>query len=151
MRSAIFLSMNIPDLRSPREKTGGIVYFARMLDKIRLHTAGKLPNEYVPNLGDGFDLRCVKFLHIGYDALTERVKQGGSDAEILEWAFAQGKKPSDEEIEIWNGFMSKRGWNDDATPTLQRRLRENNCEDRTDIQTMFDYIDLDEGRDPKLR
>ncbi len=143
--------MNIPDLRSPRKKTGGIVYFARMLDKIRLHAAGKLPAEYIENLGTAYDGRCVDFLHINYSALVERVKQGGSDAEILEWAFAQGRKPSDEEIEVWNEFMRKRGWNDDGTPTLQRRLRENNCEDRTDIQTMFDYIDLDEGRDPKVK
>jgi len=34
--------MKIPGLRSPHEKLGDIVYFGRMLDKIRLHAAGKL-------------------------------------------------------------------------------------------------------------
>jgi hypothetical protein len=143
--------MNIPGLRSPHEKTGGIVYFARMLDKIRLHAAGDLPADFQPNLGKGFDERCVFFLHIDYPALVERVKQGGSDGEILEWAFAQGRKPSDEEIEVWNGFMRKRGWNDEVSERLQQRLAEGGFEDRKDIQTMFDYIDLDEDRDPKLR
>lgn len=141
--------MKVDNLRSPYAQTGGIHYFARMLDKIRLHAAGQLPADYQPNLGGGFDGRCVSFLKVEYPALVERVKQGGTDEEILEWAFSQGRRPSAEEIEVWNEFMRKRGWNDEATPTLQRRLREGNFEDRTDIQTFFDYIDLDEGRDPR--
>ncbi|MHA3774535.1 DUF5069 domain-containing protein [Verrucomicrobiota bacterium sgz303538] len=141
--------MKIENLRSPQAQTGGIYYFGRMLDKIRLHAAGQLPADYQPNLGGGFDGRCVSFLKVEYPALVERVKQGGSDEEILEWVFSQGRIPNAEEIEVWNEFMRKRGWNDEATPTLQRRLREGNFEDRTDIQTFFDYIDLDEGRDPR--
>ncbi len=138
-------------MRSPSDKTGGIFYFGRMVDKIRLHAAGTLPADFQPNLGTGFDGRCCTFLWIDYPALVERVKQGASDEEALEWAFQQGRKPSDEEIEIWNEFMRKRGWNDEATPTLHRRLREGGFEDRTDIQTMFEYIDLDEDRDPRAK
>ena len=140
--------MNIPGLRSPHVKTGGIVYFARMLDKIRLHAKGELPHEFVGNLGTAFDGFCLRFLWIEYPPLVERVKQGGTDEEILEWAFQQGHRPSDEEIMIWNEFMRKRGWNDDLTERLIFRLKEGGFDDRTDIQTMFDYIDLDEGRDP---
>ena len=141
--------MNIPDLRSPREKTGGIVYFGRMIDKIRLHAVGKLPEDYHANLGGGFDERCVDFLKVTYPALVERVKEGGSDAEILEWAFSQVRKPNEDEIEVWNEFMRKRGWNDAMSPRLQQRLAEAGCPDRTDIQTFFDFLDLDEGRDPR--
>jgi gluconokinase len=119
-----------------------------MIDKIRLHAAGRLPVDFQPNLGGGFDERCCSFLWIEYPSLVDRVKQGGNDEDILEWAFQQGRKPSEEELEIWNEFMRKRGWNDEGTPTLQRRLREGNFGDRNDIQTFFDYIDLDEGRDP---
>lgn len=32
-----------PGLRSPREEVEGLVYFGRMVDKIRLEQAGKLP------------------------------------------------------------------------------------------------------------
>ena len=32
------------------------------------------------------------------------------------------------------------------TETLERRKRESGLSDRDDIQTMFDYIDADEGR-----
>jgi gluconokinase len=35
--------MNVTGLRSPHDKTGGIVYFGRMIDKIRLHAEGRLP------------------------------------------------------------------------------------------------------------
>lgn len=141
--------MNVPNLRSPHAKIGGIVYFGRMLDKIRLHAEGKLPGDYQPNLGGGFDGRCVDFLHVQYPELVARVKNGGTDEEILAWAFEQGRKPSEEEIEVWNEFMRKRGWNDEATQRLKERLEEGGFQMRTDIQTFFDYIDLDEGRDPK--
>jgi gluconokinase len=78
-----------------------------------------------------------------------RVKQGGSDEELLEWAFSQGRKPSEEEIEVWNDFMRKRGWNDEASDRLQMRKVESGFPGRDDIQTFFDYIDMDEGRDPR--
>ena len=44
--------------------------------------------------------------------------------------------------------MRKRGWKDAGTEVLLRRLKEIHREDRADIQTSFDFIDLDEGRDP---
>jgi len=142
-------AMTIPGLRSPHLKTGGICYFGRMLDKIRLHAEGKLPADYTPNLGGGFDERCLNFLWIEYPALVERVKKGGSDDEILEWAFQQGRKPAGEEIEVWNDFMRKRGWNDEASKRLGERKVESGISNRDDIQTFFDYIDIDEGRDPR--
>lgn len=140
--------MNVPNLRSPYAQVGGLFYLPRMLDKIRLHLAGNLPADYHANLGSGFDGRILTFLWIEYPALVERVKQGGTDEEILAWAFTQGRQPNPEEIEIWNDFMRKRGWRDEASERLEMRKREGGFESRDDIQTMFDYIDLDEGRDP---
>ena len=139
--------MNVPQLRSPHEQIGGIYYIPRMLDKIRLQAAGNLPQEYQANLGSGFDGRALSFLWIEYPALVERVKQGGTDEEILAWAFAQGHEPRPEEIEVWNDFMVKRGWNDESSERLATRKKESNFQDRNDIQTFFDYIDADEGRD----
>jgi len=138
--------MNIPNLRSPREKVGGLVYFGRMLDKVRLHAAGNLPADYLPNLGGGFDERCLRFLRIEYAALEARVQAGGTDEELLAWCCEQGRKPDDEEIMVWNDFMSKRGWNDEASARLQQRLPEYGLAGRTDIATFFDVIDADEGR-----
>jgi gluconokinase len=136
--------MNYPC--SPHETTGGIVYFRRMIEKIRLMAAGTLHPDLQANLGIGFDERCVDFLGVSYADLAEAVRGGLSDEAALEWCFAHGRKPSEEEIEVWNGFMSKRGWRDAITPTLVRRKAESGFTDRADIQTMFDYIDADEGR-----
>jgi gluconokinase len=135
--------------RSPADKVGDLVYFGRMLDKIRAHARGELPDDYVPNLGKGFDGRCLRFLHLKYDDLVAETKKGGSDDELLEWAYKNGRKPSDEEIEIWSEFMRKAGWNDDVTETVERRKRESGLTNRDDIRTMFNFIDADEGRAPQ--
>jgi gluconokinase len=76
--------MNVPSLRSCYDKIGGIVYFGRMLDKIRLHAQGRLPAEYHENLGTGFDGRCCSFLHVKYEDVVARVKLGGGDEDILQ-------------------------------------------------------------------
>ena len=135
-------------LRSPSEKVGGPFYFGRMVDKIRLHANGKLPPDYHANLGKGFDEKCVKFLRVDYDGLAERVKQGGTDEEILEWCFTVGRKPSEDDVYVWNEFMRKRGWNDEVSEMVLQRKAEAGMTDRSDIQTSFQFIDADEGRLP---
>jgi hypothetical protein len=47
---------------------------------------------------------------------------------------------------IWNSFNSKLGWNDFATPRLEREKQKHGIADRTDIVTIPDLIDFDEGR-----
>src|SRR5215469_14926287 len=142
-----YLVAQIP-LRSPSERVGGLFYFGRMVDKIQLHANGKLPPDYHANLGKGFDEKCVKFLRIDYGELVERVKQGGTDEEILEWCFTVGRKPSEDDVYVWNEFMRKRGWNDDVSEMVWQRKAEAGMTDRSEIQTSFQFIDADEGRLP---
>ena len=139
-----FSGMKYP--RSPKDTVGGIVYFGRMIDKIRLMNAGELHPELHANLGKGFDERATSLVGVPYENLRARAGQGGTDDEILAWCFQNGTRPSEEQIEIWNGFMVKRGWNDELSETLVRRKRESGIEARDEIQTMFQYIDADEGR-----
>jgi gluconokinase len=139
----------IPGLRSPFDQVDGLVYFGRMLDKIRLHAAGKLPEGWRAARGTtntaSFDSRCCRFLHIDYADLEAETMKGGADEELLVWAFANGRRPSEEEIEVWNAFMTKRGWRDAGTQRLNERLAEIGLPPGT-VQTMFEFIDLDEGR-----
>ncbi len=135
-------------LRSPFIKTGGFVYFGRMLDKIRAHAKGELHPDYQANLGKGFDERCARFLRVEYNELVDRVKQGGTDEEILQWCFSKSRQPSDDAIYVWNEFMRKRGWNDEVSETLKRRKKEAGMAGRSEIETMFGFIDADEGRSP---
>jgi gluconokinase len=140
----------IPGLRSPFEQVQGLVYFGRMLDKMRLAAAGKLPPGWQAMRGTGakgsFDWRCCQFLKVDYAALeTETLRGAKTDAELLAWAFQHGRQPDDHEMEVWNGFMTKRGWRDTATQRLTERLAEIGLPAGT-VPTMFEFIDLDEGR-----
>lgn len=133
-------------VRSPAAKVHGIVYFGRMIDKIRVHAEGKLPPEYQANLGKGFDANCVTFLRVDYQQLADRVRVGGSDEDILRWCFDRGHAPAADEVLVWNDFMRKRGWNDEITEFLVRRKKEAGMAGRSEIKTMFEFIDVDEGR-----
>jgi hypothetical protein len=134
---------------SDYRKTKGLIYFARMLDKIRLNAAGRLPPDYFVGVDDdptSFDARCTRFLGINYDELAARTLEGGSDEELLDWCFERGRKPGEEEILIWNAFIAKRGWRDEASDDLQSAKKRNGWEDRDDIQTWVDLHDAEEGR-----
>ena len=105
---------HVPGLRSVYDKVGRLVYFGRMLDKIRLHAAGQLPAEYVANLGDAqfytLDGRCCRFLGVPYPAIRDRVLAGGNDVDVLAWVHERGTVRTDEECHMWNRFIVKLGW-----------------------------------------
>jgi gluconokinase len=143
--------MSIPNLRSPYDQIGGLYHFGRMLDKIRLHAAGKLPTDYSPNLGGGFDGRVCNFLGVNYADLITRVQQGGTDADILAWCHQHGRHPSADEVDIFNSFLKKRGWNDDVSDRLAQRVHELGPQWAGQIHTFFDCIEVDEGRQPRCR
>jgi len=140
--------MSFP-IRTPRHQTGGIVVFARVLDKIRLNAEGKLPDGYHLGIIPGnrtFDDRLCKFLGVDFDALSTRALEGGSDEEILAWAFAHGCKPDAEQIEIWNAFVTKRGWRDGATTGFEKSKAQAGLADHLEVLTFFDLMDAEEGR-----
>jgi hypothetical protein len=136
---------------SDHVETKGLIYFARMLDKIRLNASGKLPPGYFVGIEDPtfFDARCTRFLGIDYGALVNRTLEGGSDDEILEWCFEQGRRRSEEQIEIWNAFILKRGWRDDGSADLAAAKKRAGWGNRDDIQTWVDLHDAEEGRTPR--
>ena len=133
---------------SPKEMIGGLMYFPRMLDKIRLHGCGNLGGDYHENFGkqQAGDWMMCSFLRIDHSALCKRVRDGGGDEEILEWCYASGRRLNEGDIMVWNAFISKLGWNDFATPFLEHIKQKEHIGHRTDIQTIVDLIDLDEGR-----
>ena len=141
---------HVPGLRSVYAKVGRLVYFGRMLDKIRLHAAGKLPAEYQANLGDAqffvLDGRCCRFLGVSYADLRERVLAGVTDDEILAWAHQHGTARTDEECHMFNRFLLKLGWRDERSAVLAQRIKDSGAP--AHIETIIDLIEYDEGRDP---
>jgi hypothetical protein len=134
--------------KSPKEMTKGLLYFPRMLDKIRLHLRGELHNEYQQNFGapQTADSALCNFLRIHHRDLIKRVEQGGTDEEILEWCFEKGRPLNEGDVFVWNGFISKLGWRDRVTPRLEQRKKEMGIAERADIQCIPDLIDFDEQR-----
>jgi Domain of unknown function (DUF5069) len=141
--------MSFP-IRSPRETVGGIYVFGRILDKIRLQAGeGRLPEGYHVGVIEGkrtFDDRVCRFLGVDFDALSQRTLAGGTDEEVLEWCFENGRRPDAEQIEIWNGFMMKRGWRDTASAGVAEQKEAAGLGQREEIQTFFDLMDTEEGR-----
>jgi hypothetical protein len=132
--------------KSPLEEVGGIPYFARMCDKIRLDANGDLSAEYQPNLGRGFDQWTCEYLRIDYCDLVEKVNGGMDDEAALEWAVGVGGERTSVERDWWLSYMRNRGFGDDFSEILVKRKSENGLEDRDDIVSFFGLIDADEGR-----
>jgi len=134
--------------RSAYDATSGLIYFARMCDKIRLNAAGELGPEYQEWTGRGFDGRLCGFLRVEYPLLKEKVLSGASDEEALAWCEQFFGPIGEMHRQTWNGFARKRGWQDPdgGTDNLKRFKDGSGLGDREDIQTFFDYYDADEGR-----
>ena len=133
-------------LRSPCDKVGGLVYFGRMVDQIRADANGELPPEYQGNLGKGLDEHCVNLLGVTYNLVVQYVNEGLSDGAILQSCFGMGHRPSEAQIHMWNEFMRKRGWNDELSETLEGQKKKRAMLSRSEIKTVFQFIDADEGR-----
>jgi len=141
---------NISGLRSCYDKVGRLIYFGRMLDKIRLHAAGQLPPDYVENLGEHqftLDGRCCRFLGVPYSEIRKRTLAGETDEAVLNWAYAHGTPRTDEECHVWNRFIAKLGWRDERSHVLPQRIQESGLTGKP-IETLIDHIEFDEGRDP---
>ena len=139
-----------PYPRSAYDQTGGVYYFARMLHKIRLFADGQLLPDYHANLGNGFDGRMCRYLKVDYAKVRDQVNGGATDEEVLEWCYANGRRLSELEILVWNGFASKRGWrdHDGGSDFLVKAKESSGLSHLDDIQTLFDYYEYDEKRKP---
>ncbi len=139
--------------KSPKEMTKGMMYFPRMLDKIRLHLRGELHEDYQENFGalKAADGTCCNFLRVHHRDLIERVKQGGTDEEILEWCFEKGRRLNDGDLFVWNGFASKLGWRDSITPRLEATKKGDGNRRSQRHSHIPDLIDFDEGRFPEAQ
>ena len=143
--------MTVIPIRSPRAKLGGLHHFGRMLDKIRSDIARTLPEDYRENLGlsVGLDGFLCGFLGVKFEDIRQKVSEGSSDEELVEWCFANGLRPNPMQRRIWNGFSEKFGWRDMATTAIESFKEEDGLEKREDILTAFDLIDEQEGRGDK--
>ncbi|HVU31933.1 MAG TPA: DUF5069 domain-containing protein [Opitutaceae bacterium] len=134
--------------RTPYEKVAGLYFLGRTIDKIRLRQANQLRPDFFDLMGKGFDARIMAFLELDYAAFAEFVRAGATDAECVDYVQRQGRPLNDVTLLIWNDFASKRGWRDSGTEILEKFKAESGLSSRADIQTLFEYWEVDEGRKP---
>jgi hypothetical protein len=148
-RATIDAAMPAVDgLRSPYDKTvGGLHHLGRMIDKIRLKQAGRLPTDFQRNYGlsIGLDGQLCGFLGIPHADVEARVAEGGTDDEIAEWIFSRGLRPNRTQAMVWNEHSRKLGWND-RLGTYFDKLKKEAGIGHAPVHTAFDLIEWDEGR-----
>ncbi len=143
----------VEGLRSPYDKTtGGVHHLGRMLDKIRLMQTGRLPEDYHRNYGlsVGLDGNLCGFLNVKFADVEAQVRAGRSDAEVAEWIFATGLRPTRVQVQVWNEFIRKLGWNDRVSGFIAKAKAEADMTGHPACTT-FELIDLGEEREPPAR
>src|ERR1051325_5831017 len=133
--------------RSPRETMCGWMHLPRFIDKVRLHLAGKLHEDYQPNFCKGFDGTWLEMAGVDAQQFIEVVKRSVTDGEICDWGLKNVKK--DESVkEAHRQRMLNYPRKDD--PEMQARLKmrkeQAGLAHRNEIQTFVDFIDADEKR-----
>lgn len=129
----------------------GVVFFARMLHKIRLKNAGRLSEDYGVGVTNptSFDARFCRYWGVDFDRITALVLAGKSNEEVFDTLF-EGRYLNPEHVLCWNSFIVKRGWRDGVAEELEREKQASGLGDRGDIQTFVDFHDVDEGRKPRF-
>ena len=92
------------------------------------------------------DARICTFLKLEYSQIVSVALSEPDDLRALKKCFEQGRHPTDEELLIFNAFMTKRGWRDEQSEDIRQRKTAMGLEHRDDLQTCFDIHDADEGR-----
>lgn len=85
--------------RSPRQRLGGYVIVARMIDKGRATLNGTV-GEYHFNCP--LDQTLFGFKEVDGDAVKQVLASGTSDEEVVEWFNSHGTPKSPEEIRAWS-------------------------------------------------
>jgi gluconokinase len=134
--------------RSPYEKVGDLVFLGRTIDKIRYKAAGTLREDFHELMGKGFDARIMTYLELDYDEFAAFVRSGASDEQCAAFCANKGRRLNDDLILIWNDFACKRGYRDSATDRLEDFKKQSNFSHRSDLTTIFEYMEVDENRKP---
>jgi hypothetical protein len=126
--------------RSPRVRLGGFTILPRVLDKARATVEGT-NGDYKYN--NPLDTLLFGFAGVEAAAFLAKVREGADDVEMLAWFASQaGKSPH--EIEAWSRWSESYVGNAPETRDwLTGRIKDLDAR-RTDIGSVFDYLDLDD-------
>lgn len=141
----------LPRLRSPRGRLGGYVILPRLIDKVRLHAQGLLPEPYVPFLlrpGLPLDGRFLAFTGLHPEALRGAVCSTNHDLDILAWVTESAAPHSLQEIEAWSEALEQLRPDRVLARFLARLSPELALRVDFTQHPLFDLLEMDEGRRP---
>jgi hypothetical protein len=124
-------------------RLGGFVILPRILDKGRAEIAGTA-GEYHYNCP--MDRHWFDFAGIDAAAMKAELESGRSDGGMIEWiARNSTTKPAAWQIAQWSAYHESRAPGDaESREFFDESLK--GAEDREDIVTWFDLLDLDDFR-----
>src|SRR4051812_37356615 len=79
--------------RSPRETMCGWMHLPRLIDKIRLHLAGKLHPDYAANFCKGFDAVWLESAGVEASQFIDIVRNSITDGQVCDWVAKNVVKP----------------------------------------------------------
>ena len=133
--------------RSPREVMSGWTYLPRLVDKIRLHLAGKLHPDYQANFcHKGFDVLWFQAAGVTPEQLVGVVRGTLTDGEVADWTLKnvhrnEAQKAAHREAVLNHGRQSE-----ELQALLLKRKTDAGLAQRDDITCFVDFIDADEQR-----
>ncbi|MDQ3701694.1 MAG: DUF5069 domain-containing protein [Chloroflexota bacterium] len=129
--------------RSPYDEVGGITFLPRTIDKMRAHITGSA-GAY--NAKTGYSTSLFDLFGVSADEFEQIVRDNPTDEGVLQALMAR-KSISQEEIEAWNQRSINRTPTDEAGWARHWKMLEDaGFGDRKDARTMYDRLDLDDGR-----
>ena len=133
--------------RSPREIMCGWSYLPRFVDKVRLHLAGKLPEDYQPNFCKGFDNLWLECAGVKAEEFIEMVKNTITDGQVCDWVRENVKKSEEDKIAHRERLLAHPKPEDaENQARLKMRKEQAGLAHRDDIKKFVDMIDADEKR-----
>jgi len=141
-------SFGIVDLqrRAPRSPyntdVNGMVHLARLIDKGRAFIGNTL-GEYFYGEDSGIDRATLGFLSVSPADFTDALKKYTTDEEIETWLKEKNPK-SEEDVQEFNEKMTRMGPENERYKAMMAKMLRKLGTDRTDINTWFALMDLDD-------
>jgi hypothetical protein len=123
------------------------MHLPRLIDKVRLNLAGKLPADYQANFCKGFDGLWLETAGVSADQFIEVVRNSITDGQVCDWV-ARNVKKSEAVKTAHRERMLNYPKKDDAEMQARLKMRKEQAgiANRDEIQTFVDMIDADEKR-----
>ena len=137
------LTTNVP--RSPKDKLAGLVSLKRTIDKAKAFNEGHL-GEY--HYDCPHDKPLFEFLGTNAEEFARKVRQLDTDGAIADWVEANGlSRKTPVEVDRFNAERMR--WHPEPgteSEAFFNKTLGSAAPGRSDIETWFDLLDLDEGR-----